>query len=76
MARKKISIKPNPEKMISLDELVKDFSDTQLLYLIGEMLLLEVDEKAETEYEKGEEPHSLVFKMQSGRQIAVTVKEK
>ena len=57
----------------TLNELCQDFTATQILYLLGETLLLEIDEKAEIQYVEGEEPHSFMFKMENGRVLSVLV---
>lgn len=57
----------------TLNELCKDFTATQILYFLGEMLLLEIDEKAEVQYDKIDEPHSFILRMSNGRVITVLV---
>lgn len=62
------------EKKIS-EELSIEATAAQMLYLLGETLLLEIDEKAEIQYEEAQEPHHFVFAMSNGRKIAVFVTE-
>lgn len=58
-----------------LKELTQELSDTQLLYLLGETLLLDVDETANIQYDDTEQPKHFVFKMENGRIFTVFVME-
>lgn len=59
----------------TLKKLSQEFSATQILYLLGETLLLEIDEKAEVQYDDCKEPHHFAFKMENGRIFTVLVME-